>query len=101
MKSNIISILTTITCIALLLSCGNNNNANTSDDELMNAANELAKLSCQSKYLTGKELEELDKKGEELGNRIAELYLHNEQDSIKFIAYLFEAQDKICGDNNN
>jgi hypothetical protein len=99
MRKNIIQLLMIIICLNLLFSCEmkTNNNA-TSDEELQKAANELAELSCQTKYASGEELDKLNLKGEALANMIGETYLHSNEDSTKFMDFLFQAQEKICGD---
>ena len=65
------------------------------DSELYKAALEMADLSCKSRSVTGKELEEVEKKGTELGEKISKLF-ESKEDSTKFIQFLFEAQEKIC-----
>ena len=45
--------------------------------------------------MSGKELEEINKKGEELGEKVDKL-LKSKEDSTKFLKFLFDSQKKIC-----
>ena len=65
------------------------------DEDLYRAALDMADLSCKSKNVSGKELEEINKKGEELGEKVDKL-LKSKEDSTKFLKFLFDSQKKIC-----